>query len=72
MLDGGRFDIAVVTSAINSAPLKEVGTVVAPKLASVQAFHLVHKNNADLAAKWDAILVAMKKDGRFAKLLTAH
>ena len=46
--------------------------MVAPKLASVQAFHLFHQNNAALAAKWDAILVAMKKDGRFAKLLTAH
>jgi len=68
MLDAGRFDIALANS-VTTAQLKTVGMVVGPKLKSVSTFHVLNKNHADIAPKFDAVVKAMKADGRFAKLL---
>lgn len=71
MLDAGRFDVALMPSTAAAEQLKMVGTVAAPRLNSVHAFHVLHKKNADLVSKFDAVLLAMKKDGRLARLLAS-
>jgi ABC-type amino acid transport substrate-binding protein len=69
MLAAGRFDVAIVPSSANRAALDEVGTLIAPKLARSEAFHLFHRKRADLVAPWDVIIKAMKADGRYQALL---
>lgn len=71
MLDAGRFDIALLPHVMLEPPIKDVGTLVAPKLASLPAFHWFHKKHADLVGKWDSTLKAMKADGRFAALVSS-
>ena len=68
MLEAGRLDIALIPSNIlaSFASVAQVG----PKLMSVPSYHILNKKHAALAPKFDAILKAMKADGRFAKLLS--
>ena len=73
MLDKGRFDVALKVSVPNGDPeLAEVGVLVAPQLAKLETFHIFNKKHADLVFKWDAVLKAMKADGRFQKLMSGN
>ena len=72
MLSVDRFEVALVTSTQLLAPngvalegAERVGTA----LASSYSYHVLHRKHADLIPKFDAVLKAMKADGRFQKYL---
>lgn len=67
MLDCGRVDVAIVSSVLPSAALEKIGTLALPELTSVLVFHVFNMKNASLIEKWDAVLKAMKADGRYKK-----
>lgn len=74
MLAADRFEVALVTSTQllpqNGLQLEGVERV-GPMLTSSHSYHVLHRRNAELAPRFDAVLKAMKADGRFQKLLNA-
>ena len=70
MLDLGRIDLVITSTAILDSPIFAVGVLVAPKLATSQAFHVLNKMHVDLIPKFDEVLRTFKADGRYLKLLS--
>ncbi len=71
MLDGARFEVGLIVSAVAAPLLASTCTVANPKLVSVLTFHVYNKKNAALVPKFDATIKAMKADGRYQKLVSA-
>jgi ABC-type amino acid transport substrate-binding protein len=70
MLSGGRFEIALVTSTqLLSQSQDQMANVerVGPVLMSRFSYHVFNKKHAELVPRFDAVLRAMKADGRSAK-----
>lgn len=74
MLAVDRFEVALITSTQllpqNGLVLEGVERV-GPTLASSYSYHVLHRRNADLVPRFDAVLKAMKADGRFVKYLSS-
>jgi len=72
MLDAGRIDIALLTDIFLVSPVYKIGVLVDPDLVTMKAYHVFNKKYAFLIPKWDAVLRAMKADGRYQKLISGH
>lgn len=74
MLAADRFEVALVTSTqllASNGALQEVAERLGPVLTSSYSYHVLHRRNAELAPRFDAILRAMKADGRFLKYFSS-
>lgn len=74
MLAVERFEIALVTSTqllAQNGLMLEGAERVGPVLMSSPSYHVLHKRNADVIPKFDAVVRSMKSDGRFQKYLNA-
>lgn len=74
MLALGRFDIALVTSTQllpQNAALREGAERAGPVLMTSYSYHLLNRKHQDLVPRFDAVLRAMRADGRMARLLAA-
>lgn len=74
MLAADRFEVALVTSTqllTSNGALQEVAERLGPVLTSTYSYHVLHRRNAELAPRFDAILRAMKADGRFLKYFSS-
>lgn len=72
MLAAGRFDLVLITNtqlasqAQNyTAQIRRVG----PLLSTSQSFHVLNRKHAELIPRFDAVLKAMREDGRLARYL---
>lgn len=73
MLDSGRFDVALASSATPVSAFPEfAGTLktLEQPVATSKLIHVVNKKWAAYVPKIDAAIKAMKADGRWAKLTT--
>lgn len=70
MLALDRLDVVLMGSAFSQSP---VYTIADPALvlSTASVYHIVHQKHAALTPRFDAILMAMKKDGRYTRLLQA-
>lgn len=75
MLEAGRFDIALISTTqllSQGERLASLARRVGPVLASSPSYHLLNRRNAHLIDDFDAVLRAMKADGRFSRLLPSE
>lgn len=68
MLAGGRIDVALTAKSGNPELLKTAKSLPLV-LGSSKFHHVLNKKNEALSARFDAVLKAMKADGRYEKLL---
>ena len=70
MLIENRLDVALVLSTSITPAFSKGLYAVAPELVPIRGVHILNKKHADLAPKFDAILKAMKADGRYQELIS--
>lgn len=68
MLELDRLDVVLMGSAFSNSPVYH-SAEPALVLSSASVYHIVHQKHASLAAEFDQVLLKMKKDGRYQKLL---
>jgi polar amino acid transport system substrate-binding protein len=73
MLTVDRFEVALVTSTqllAHSGLVPDNVERAGPVLSSSHSYHVLHRHNAELAPRIDAVLKAMKADGRLQRYLS--
>lgn len=72
MLAAGRFEVVLITSTqlrTQLQPLQQVAERTGPVLARSHSYHVLNRRHRDLIPKLDAVLKAMKRDGRMTRYL---
>lgn len=68
MLMAGRLDLLLSVSPTCCAELARIGKPLPLVLDSAESFHVLNRSHENLVPKFDAILLKMKEDGRYARL----
>ena len=69
-LSRGYIEVGILSSDFVTPDLAETNYAFAPQLMTVRSFHVFNKKHAGLVPKFDAILKAMRADGRYQELLS--
>jgi polar amino acid transport system substrate-binding protein len=72
MLENARVDIVLSVEPAPYPALAEVAAALENKLATASAFHVLNRKHAALVPRFDAVLKAMKADGRYGRLTASR
>ena len=68
MLELNRLDVVLMGTAFSQSPVYDIAQS-ALVLTSAHVYHIFNQQHQQLAPQFDAILIQMKKDGRYQQLL---